>query len=93
MDSAKYHAAVGLAQLGNADGFEWLIANSEDPLPTISNAWPDRVPNLNLDVCSVAALQDLSGETAPKTKQEWETWWDKADKKALPKGNVHMRDP
>jgi hypothetical protein len=89
----KFHAAVGLAQIGEPDGFVWLIKNSEDPLPTVSNAWPSRVSNLNLDTCSVAALRDLSGERNLKSKQEWESWWDKVDKRGIPKNPVSMDDP
>lgn len=89
----KFHAAVGLAQIGEPDGFAWLIKHSEDPLPTVSNAWPSRVSNLNLDTCSVAALRDLSDEKNLRSKQEWESWWDKVDKRSLPKHLVSMDDP
>ena len=93
MDCTKFHAALGLAQLGDSAGFEWLIAHSTDALPTVCNAWPGGVPNLNLDTCCHAALQQLSGKKDAKTKQEWETWWMQIDKKALPKGRVNLVDP
>jgi hypothetical protein len=93
MSSTKFHAAVGLAQLGDSTGFAWLITNSDDPLPTVSNAWPPRVPNLNLNTCSVAALRQLSGETKLSTKQEWQAWWKTVDKKLLPKSHVTIVDP
>ncbi len=93
LPSARFHAAVGLAQLGEPDGFEWLIKNSENPLPTVSNAWPSRVPNLNVDTCSVAALRELSGERNLKSKQEWESWWEKVDRKTLPRNHVRIDDP
>ena len=93
MASAKFHAAVGLAQLSHPTGFEWLIANSGDPLPTISNAWPPGVPDLNVNTCCVAALRHLSGENKLSTKQEWQTWWKTVDKKLLPKSHVTLVDP
>lgn len=93
MSTAKFHAAVGLAQVGDSGGFEWLIANSSDPLPTISSAWPSGVHNLNLDTCCQAALQSLSGEKGLKNRVDWERWWKEVDKKLLPKGYVHIVDP
>lgn len=81
-----------MAELGEPDGFVWLIKNSETKLPTVSNAWPYGVSNHNLGTCSVAALRDLSGEKDLKSKREWESWWDKVDKRALPKKRVGMVD-
>lgn len=92
MSSAQFHAAVGLAHVGDPLGFEWLIANCDDPLPTISNAWPSGVPNLNVDTCCVAALRSLSGESQLKAKAEWETWWKSVDRKVLPKGHLDIVD-
>ena len=94
--SARFHAAVGLAQLAHPTGFEWLIANSgtmRGPLPRVSNAWPPRVPDLNLNTCCVAALRHLSGENKLSTRQEWQTWWKTVDKKLLPKSHVTLVDP
>jgi len=93
MPTAKFHAAVGLAQVGDSAGFEWLIANSGDPLPKISNAWPSGVHNLNLDTCCQAALQSLSGEKGLKNRVDWERWWKEVDKRSLPKGHVRIVDP
>jgi len=39
----------------------------------------------------VAALQQLSGEDL-KTKQDWESWWEKVDRRTLPKDHVDMDD-
>lgn len=92
MDETEFYAAVGLAQLGEADGFTWLIKNSENQLPTISKAWPSGVSNHNLDTCSVAALRDLSGEKNLKSKKEWESWWKGVDRKSLPKAHMSVED-
>lgn len=91
-DETKFYAAVGLAQLGEADGFTWLIKNSENQLPTVSKAWPGRVSNHNLDTCSVAALRDLSGGENLKSKKEWESWWESVDRKRLPKAHMSVED-
>lgn len=91
--SAKYHAAVGLANLGDPKGFEWLIANSDDSLPTVSNAWPPGVTNRNVNTCCTAALRELSGDQTRSTKLEWETWWGSVDRQTLPKRQVALVDP
>lgn len=90
---AQFHAAVGLANLADPKGFKWLIANSDDPLPTVSNAWPSRIPNGNVSTCCTAALRELSGEAKLNTKQEWQTWWESVDKETLPKRHVTLVDP
>jgi len=89
-DSAKFHAAVGLAQLGEADGFVWLIAHSDNIQGHVSNAWPSRMSEAkNLGGCCGAALRQVSGEDL-KTKQDWESWWEKVNRKTLPKSHVEM---
>jgi hypothetical protein len=95
LDSTRFHAALGLAQLGDSTGFEWLIGHSDHTLPTVSNAWPGRVSsvNLNLGACCIATLQQLSGNRDIRTKQEWEAWWARIDKRKLPTGPVNLLDP
>ena len=89
-ESTRFHAAVGLAQLGDPVGFEWLIANAGDSSHNVSNAWPPRVPSYNLDVCCIAALRELVGLDAPRTRAEWESWLRQADKTKLPPGRVDL---
>jgi hypothetical protein len=91
MPGAKFFAAVGLAQLGDAAGYEWLVVNSGDELPTISNARPRGAANLKLNSCCDAALRqltekDLSGSDA------WQTWWRKANRASLPQARVDIID-
>ena len=57
MSTAKFYAAVGLAQLGESSGYLWLIENSGDPLPIISGAWPRGVANNNVDTRESAARE------------------------------------
>jgi hypothetical protein len=46
----------------------------------------------HLGECCVAALQQLCGEDL-KTKQDWESWWEKVDRKTLAKHPVDLDDP
>lgn len=93
-ESAKFHAAVGLAQLGEADSFVWLIAHSADTTGYVAGAWPSRmVEPMNLGGCCVAALRQLSGEKDLRTQEAWESWWEKVNRKTLPKDHVTMDDP
>jgi hypothetical protein len=91
-ESTRFHAAVGLAQLGDPAGFEWLIANADDSTHTVSGAWPRRVPSYNLDVCCMAALKELVGQDAPRTPLEWDSWWRQADKSQLAPRRVELVD-
>lgn len=89
-DSAKFHAAVGLAQLGEADGFAWLVAHTDRSNGFVANAYPSRMSGAkHLGGCCVAALQQLSGENL-KTKGDWESWWERVDRKTLPKNPVDL---
>jgi hypothetical protein len=92
MASAKFPAAVGLAQSGDAAGFRWLIENTGDPTPTIANASPAHVASLNLDVCCIAALQELSGQSALRTRQDCEAWWKLEGEKPMARGHVRLVD-
>jgi len=89
-ESTRFHAAVGLVQLGDPAGFEWLIANAGDPTHTVSNAWPRRVSSYSLDVCCMAALRELVGQDAPRTRLEWDSWWRQADRSKLAPRRVEL---
>jgi len=67
-----------------------VIANSNSSTPTVSNAWSRRVPSLNLDVCCLAALKDLSGRSDLRTRPEWEAWWKQTDKATAARGHVTL---
>jgi hypothetical protein len=88
LDSTSFHAAVGLAQLGDPEGIQWLIDNSQHGRGTVSNAWPRgaAVPrgamNHNLSKCCVAALRLLTGEWF-ETRAQWKAWSETVDSKPL----------
>lgn len=84
LESTQFHAAVGLAQLGDQLGIDWLIANCEYSQGSVWHAWPrNSSGNGSLSPCCVAALQELSGERSLTSKAEWEAWWKTADKSRL----------
>jgi len=94
--SEKFHSAVGLAQLGDESGFEWLIANSGSR-PSfapweVANAWPPFVSNRSLALCCQAALKQLTGEKDIATRQEWQNWWATVDRKKLPADYVRLSE-
>lgn len=90
-ESTRFHAAVGLAQLGDLRGIDWLIASCEYSQGSVWHAWP-RSPGQSgsLSPCCVAALQDLSGNRNLTTKAEWEAWAKTADKATLTKHAVNL---
>jgi hypothetical protein len=94
MDGTRFHAAVGLAQLGDAAGIEWLIANCEDPNGFVQHARPhfaDRGGSIG--TCCVASLQQLSEQRDLTTKAQWEGWWKAADRPLVAGRAVQFIDP
>lgn len=75
----RFHAAVGLAGLGEAVGVEWLIEHSEDEQDYVSNAWPAHVPDISLRTCCQYALRQISDDKSRTTKSEWREWWKLAE--------------
>jgi hypothetical protein len=70
--SAQFHAAVGLANLGERAGVEWLVntPGSADVgyVPHI------RVPGGNLHEARLRALSDLTGQPY-QPLEKWQAWW------------------
>ncbi|MEX2287219.1 MAG: hypothetical protein WD648_09030 [Planctomycetaceae bacterium] len=95
MDTTRFHAAVGLAHLGDPLGVEWLIENCEFGQGTVSNAKPLYVPlfaGTDLNACCLAALQELYDKRDLTSKSAWEAWWKTADKERLANHVVHLTD-
>jgi hypothetical protein len=79
---AKFHAAIGLAELGEHAGVEWLIEQSQSNDfgvgSTSVSLW--RAPHRkaaggNLRESCLYALADLSGQPATDQVAHWKTWW------------------
>lgn len=92
VDTAKFYAAVGLAQLGDSAGIAWLIAQSENRNLDIRDAYPRGVRHSKSDTYVTLALRQLTGQQNLTTRQEWEAWWERADSKAYPKRRVEIMD-
>jgi len=92
VDTAKFYAAVGLAQLGDPAGIAWLIAQSDNPNLDIRHAYPRGIRHSKSDTYVMLALRQLTGQEDLMTRQEWEAWWERADSKAYPKRRVEIMD-
>jgi hypothetical protein len=93
-ESTRFHAAVGLAQLSDSEGIDWLVANCEFSQGTVTNAWPKgSPPGGDLSRCCLEALRHLSGEHSRTSKAEWEAWSKSVDKKYLLDHAVVFGDP
>jgi hypothetical protein len=94
LESTRFHAAVGLAQLGDSEGIDWLIANCGYSEGTVLSGRPQGAPpGGGLSACCVKALRQLSGERTQTSKTEWAAWWKSADKKRLLDHAVVFGDP
>lgn len=94
LTSTRFHAAVGLAQLGDVAGFRWLIAHCDDTAGTVTNAWPKGArPGGGLGDCCIEALRQLSGRQELTSKADWEGWLTATDEKALVNRVVIFGDP
>src|SRR2546423_1146149 len=70
----KFFAAVGLAEMGQPRGIDWLIEHADD-----QSGWLDQTQIAGAKVnsikdCCRAALEQLTGQKLKK-KAEWQTWW------------------
>jgi hypothetical protein len=93
LDSTRFHAAVGLAQLGDPLGIEWLIANCEEVNGHVEHARPyGASPGGNLGSCCLPALRQLTGKRELATRAEWEAWWRSVDRKRLEVGAVQLAE-
>ena len=94
LDGTRFHAAVGLAQLGDVQGIDWLVANSDEINGHVSLARPYGAnPGGNLGSCCVAALQQLSGKRDLTAKAEWQAWSRAAGKDSAASHAVQFMDP
>ena len=76
---AKFHAAVGLAELGSHEGVEWLIRNSRrnrDIGPKSISRFPHSGDTRgNYRMSSLHALADISGLGFNDDASVWSAWW------------------
>ena len=72
-DSQKFHAAVGLVNIGKRVGVDWLIEHSGKSFKEVTRALPAR--RQFLDISCVLALRSLAGSNDLTTKTDFENWW------------------
>jgi hypothetical protein len=91
-EDAKFHAAVGLAELGEHAGVEWLIKQSEpndfgtgSMSISVWNAPHAKASGGNLRQSCVYALEDLSGQRATEDAGQWKAWWGTSKKQFVPR--------
>jgi len=90
-DSEKFHAAVGLVNLGDTAGVEWLIANCEGH-GNVYQAWPSRTQDI--DMSCLLALRSLAIRNDIRTKSDYDGWWKGSPKLETDKGwpAIDLRD-
>jgi hypothetical protein len=94
LTSTRFHAAVGLAQLGDSEGLQWLIEHCDDTAGTVTNAWPKGArPGGGLGNCCTEALRQLSGQRGLTTRADWEAWLTATDETTLHNRAVIFGDP
>lgn len=91
LPSTRFHAAVGLAQLGDKRGVKWLIDHLDENT-SVFNAWPSGVADYNLGTCCAGTLLSLTQQTNLSSKAAWRAWWDNAQDSFSPKYSVVLVD-
>jgi len=86
----RFHAAVGLAELGDGAGFRWLV--EANPMGEIWSAPHLDAPNGSCLESRVQALNDLTG-LKKKTIEEWQAWWKAQRDPISAAGRVRLRYP
>lgn len=95
MPTTQFHAAIGLALLGETAGTDWLVKNStatEFNQGDVEHTVPRGQGNRrSISDCCVVALQQLSGQHLT-TKEEWGAWASSVDTKTLMKKRIVLED-
>lgn len=95
MPTTQFHAAIGLALLGESEGIDWLVKNStqtEFNQGDVQHSVPFGLGRRHqISDCCVAALQQLSDQNLT-TKEEWGAWASTVDKKTLLRKRIVLED-
>jgi hypothetical protein len=73
-ECTRFHAAVGLAQLGDSEGIDWLIENCESTEGSVERGRPVGAHGSDLGDCCVGALRQLTNKHALTDKVAWAAW-------------------
>lgn len=86
----RFHAAVGLAELGDVAGFRWLVESN--PMGEIWSVPHFDAPTGSCLESRVRALNDLTG-LKKSTIEEWQAWWKAQGGRVATEGRVRLRYP
>ena len=89
-EGTRFHAAVGLAELGDTAGFRWLVESA--PGGFIWSAPHVETSGGSCLDSRVHALNDLVG-VKKETIEEWQAWWKVQKEIVAPNGRVKLRYP
>jgi len=89
---AQFHAAVGLAELGEEAGIEWLIAHT-DSQGGITRAAHALAARGALSENCRQALADLTGQPSSLSKAQWQRWRAAQRTRFVPINRVRLRLP
>ncbi|MCH8150557.1 MAG: hypothetical protein IH987_21705 [Planctomycetes bacterium] len=92
LTSTRFHAAVGLANLGDIEAVEWLINNIDADRGRVSHAWPGKRCSNDLATSCVEALHQVSGYLGYSTADEWRQWWSAQRESFQPKNIIQLRE-
>lgn len=79
--SAKFHASVGLVNLGDKDGIEWLIAHCSDDADNVAIAWSTQTTSRALGPNCISVLKEITGRSDWNRKSEFQEWWTNSKEK------------
>lgn len=89
--SEQFHAAVGLANLADPAGVEWLIQHCENANGSVYLAAPPARTTWSLEKSSTIALQSLASRTDISSKKGFEEWWATVSKPFVPGSLVNLK--
>lgn len=85
----QFHAAVGLANLGDSAGIEWLIEHSDNKTERTGYA-PRPIGGYTLSSSCILALQSLVQRSDLKNKTDFEAWWKANSESAVPLRRIEL---
>lgn len=88
--SEEFHAAIGLANMGDTAGVEWLIEHCENSGESVYLAGPATGQGLGINC--VGALRSLAKRSDLSKKADFEEWWKGVPRPFVPESKVWLRD-
>lgn len=89
-ESQKFHAAVGLVNIGKRVGVDWLIEHCSRSFKEVTHAWPAR--RQFLDISCVLALRSLSSRNNLTSRTDFENWWRSSPEPFVPNWPISLAE-